>query len=80
MGPAPTPQLWEVPTLSQTMALVGLDVHAVQTQAAILRPLTGELSRTRLRMAPIEVLGFLSGSADASGVEADHRVRLARAR
>ena len=61
MAPAPTPQLWEVPTLSESMALVGLDVHAMQTQVAILRPVTGELSRTRLRMAPIEVLDFLDG-------------------
>lgn len=44
-----------------SMSLVGLDVHSSQTQAAILRPSTGELSRTRLRMAPIEVLGFLEG-------------------
>lgn len=43
------------------MALVGLDVHASQTHAAVLRAATGELSRARLRMAPLEVLGFLLG-------------------
>jgi len=41
------------------MALVGLDVHAAQTHAAVLRVDTGELSRAKLRMAPLEVLGFL---------------------
>jgi transposase len=61
MGLSPTPQLWEVPTMQVSMSLVGLDVHASQTQAAILRPSTGELSRTRLRMAPLEVLEFLQG-------------------
>ena len=47
--------------MSESMALVGLDVHAAQTHAAVLRPATGELSRARLRMAPLEVLGFLEG-------------------
>lgn len=37
----PTPQLWEVPTMSESMCLVGLDVHASQTHAAVLRPATG---------------------------------------
>jgi transposase len=41
------------------MSFVGLDVHWSQTHAAVLRPATGELSRARLRMAPLEVLGFL---------------------
>lgn len=45
--------------MSESMALVGLDVHASQTHAAVLRPATGELSRAKLRMAPLEVLGFL---------------------
>jgi transposase len=45
--------------MSESMALVGLDVHAAQTHAAVLRPVTGELSRAKLRMAPREVLGFL---------------------
>ena len=47
--------------MSGSMALVGLDVHASQTHAAVLRPATGELSRAKLRMAPLEVLGFLEG-------------------
>lgn len=47
--------------MSESMALVGLDVHAAQTHAAVLRPVTGELSHARLRMAPVEVLDFLEG-------------------
>lgn len=47
--------------MQDSISLVGLDVHSMQTQAAILRPSTGELSRTRLRMSPIEVLAFLEG-------------------
>lgn len=57
---SPTPQLWEVPTV-ESMSLVGLDVHALQTQAAVLDLGTGELRQVRLRMAPTEVLGFLEG-------------------
>jgi hypothetical protein len=34
---SPTPQLWEVPTMAQIMSLVGLDVHASQTHAAVAR-------------------------------------------
>ena len=34
MGLSPTPQLWEVPTMAQSMSLVGLDVHVAQTHAA----------------------------------------------
>lgn len=45
--------------MAESMALIGLDVHAAQTHAAVLWPATGELSRARLRMAPIEVLDFL---------------------
>ena len=41
--------------------LVGLDVHARQTHAAVLVPDTGELRVCRLGMAPIEVVGFLAG-------------------
>src|SRR5512132_3711570 len=41
--------------------LVGLDVHARQTHAAIVDPVTGELRVSRLRMAPVEVAGFLEG-------------------
>src|SRR5215218_7158271 len=54
--PAPTPQLWEVPTLSGSMALVGLDVHQAQTVAAVLDPVSGELRLQRLRGAPLEVV------------------------
>jgi transposase len=41
--------------------LVGLDVHARQTHAAVLDLGSGELGVTRLRMAPIEVVSFLEG-------------------
>src|SRR5215207_1194135 len=41
--------------------LVGLDVHARQTHAAILDPVTGEVRVCKLRMAPVEVVGFLEG-------------------
>jgi transposase len=61
MGLSPTPQLWEVPTMAQSMSLVGLDVHAAQTHAAILDVGTGELRGVRLRMAPIGVVEFLAG-------------------
>jgi transposase len=54
--PAPTPQLWEVPTLSGSMALVGLDVHQAQTVAAVLDPVSGELHVERLRGAPRDVV------------------------
>ena len=43
------------------MSLVGLDVHARQTHAAVLVPATGELRVSVLRMAPIEVVDFLVG-------------------
>jgi transposase len=43
------------------MTLVGLDVHARQTYAAVLVPETGELRCCRLRMAPEEVVSFLAG-------------------
>jgi transposase len=39
--------------------LVGLDVHAAQTHAAVLVPGTGELSVRRLVGAPLEVVSFL---------------------
>src|SRR3954451_2512476 len=61
MGLSPTPQLWEVPTMQQSMSLVGLDVHAAQTHAAVLDMATGELRGVKLRMAPIEVVEFLAG-------------------
>jgi len=42
------------------MALVGLDVHQAQSVAAVLDPLSGELSVERLRGAPTRVvLAFL---------------------
>jgi hypothetical protein len=56
---APTPELWEVPTMSESVALVGLDVHVSQTHAVVLRAATGELPQAKLGMAPLEVLGFL---------------------
>src|SRR3954470_21510116 len=45
----------------KAMALVGLDVHARQTHAAVLAPDTGEVRVCKLRMAPAEVVGFLEG-------------------
>jgi transposase len=42
-------------------ALVGLDVHAAQTHAAVLDTATGELCVTKLWGAPEEVLSFLEG-------------------
>jgi transposase len=41
------------------MTLVGLDVHARQTHAAVLEPTTGEIGVSRLRVAPLEVVAFL---------------------
>ena len=49
----------------KAMALVGLDVHARQTHAAVLDPATGELAVSRLRMAPVEVVSFLAGLGPA---------------
>ena len=60
MGPSLTPQLWEVPTMPDSISLVGLDVHAAQTHAAVLDLATGELRRTRLRVPPREVVSFLA--------------------
>jgi len=40
--------------------LVGLDVHARQTHAAVLDLGSGELSERRLRVAPAAVAGFLA--------------------
>ncbi|HEY7438554.1 MAG TPA: IS110 family transposase, partial [Acidimicrobiia bacterium] len=39
--------------------LVGLDVHAAQTHAAVLDTLTGEVRVRRLVCPPLEVVGFL---------------------
>ncbi len=47
--------------MAKAMTLVGLDVHARQTHAAVLDPATGELGVSRLRMAPVEVVSFLAG-------------------
>jgi transposase len=43
------------------MTLVGLDVHARQTHAAVLDRSTSELAVGKLRMAPAEVVSFLAG-------------------
>jgi transposase len=45
-----------VPTLSGSMALVGLDVHQAQTVAAVLDPVSGELRVERLRGEPAVVV------------------------
>ena len=45
----------------KAMSLVGLDVHARQTHAAVLVPDTGEVRVCKLRMAPVEVVAFLEG-------------------
>ena len=45
----------------KAMTLVGLDVHARQTHAAIVDRDTGELRVSKLRMAPVEVASFLEG-------------------
>ena len=45
--------------MSESIALVGLDVHASQTHAAVIRVATGELHRVKLRMPPVEVVDFL---------------------
>lgn len=52
----------------KAMSLVGLDVHARQTHAAVLVPDTGEMTVSKLRMEPVEVVGFLEGLG--SGVRA----------
>ena len=43
----------------RSISLVGLDVHAAQTHAAILNIETGELRGVKLRVAPIDVVDFL---------------------
>ena len=45
--------------MAKGMTLVGLDVHARQTHAAVLDPATGELGVSKLRMPPLEVASFL---------------------
>jgi transposase len=49
----------------KAMTLVGLDVHARQTHAAVLVADTGELRVCKLRMPPVEVVGFLEGFGSA---------------
>jgi transposase len=46
--------------MAQSMSLVGLDVHASQTHAAVLDMSTGELRGVRLRMPPARVVEFLA--------------------
>ena len=46
--------------MPDSISLVGLDVHAAQTHAAVLDLATGELRRTRLRVPPGEVVSFLA--------------------
>ena len=46
--------------MQHSMSLVGLDVHASQTHAAILDTSSGELRAVRLRMAPGQVVEFLA--------------------
>jgi transposase len=46
---------------TKAMTLVGLDVHARQTHAAILDPVSGEVRVSRLRIAAVEVAAFLEG-------------------
>ena len=45
--------------MAKAMTLVGLDVHARQTHAAVFDPATGELTVSKLRMPPVEVVSFL---------------------
>ena len=47
--------------MAKAMRLVGLDVHARQTHAAVLDVGSGEIGVRRLRMAPVEVASFLDG-------------------
>ena len=46
--------------MPDSISLVGLDVHAAQTHAAILDLATGELRRVRLRVPPGDVVAFLA--------------------
>jgi len=45
--------------MAKAMTLVGLDVHARQTHAAVLDPGSGELRTSKLLMPPEEVVSFL---------------------
>jgi transposase len=45
----------------KAMPLVGLDVHARQTHAAVLDPVSGEVRVRKLGVPPVEVVSFLAG-------------------
>jgi len=45
----------------KAMTLVGLDVHAAQTHAAVVDRGSGEVRVSKLRMPPVEVASFLAG-------------------
>jgi len=45
----------------KAMTLVGLDVHAAQTHAAVVDPGSGEVRVSKLRVPPVEVASFLAG-------------------
>ncbi len=45
----------------KAMSLVGLDVHARQTHAAVFNPDTGEMAVSKLQMEPVKVVSFLEG-------------------
>jgi transposase len=47
--------------MAKAMRLVGLDVHARQTHAAVLDLGSGEIGVSRLRMGPVGVVSFLDG-------------------
>ena len=53
--------------MSESMALVGLDVHQAQSVAAVLDPLTGELRVERLRGEPASGGAGVLGGAGAAG-------------
>ena len=52
--------------MAKAMTLVGLDVHAQQTHAAVLDPASGEVRVHTLRMPPVEVVSFLQGLGPGS--------------
>jgi transposase len=54
----------EVPTMSESMPLVGLDVHKSRTVPAVLNPSTGELRVERLRGEPERVVPALLEELD----------------
>src|SRR5438876_1329011 len=75
--------------MSESMTLVGLDVHKAQTVAALLDPATGELRLQRLRGEPERVVPVFLEELDRpvaavyeagpTGVRARARGRAARA-